>query len=73
MMDVHKNLLKALSQTNYWGALTALRDEMIKNWNQQGSTGETEFQYLSNALKKDGKIEGIKAFLDSIELTNTNQ
>ena len=70
MTDTNKNLLKALSRTNYWGALLALREEMIGNWKEQGITGTTEFEYLANALRKDGKIEGVNALLMSIENMN---
>ncbi len=70
MNDTHKKMLASLARTNHWGALLALRDTLLVQWQEQGGSGATEFEYLSNALRRDGKIEGVNAFIQSIENMN---
>lgn len=61
------SLLHQLSIGREYEAMRRLADDMIANWTNQVSTGETEFQYLKNALERDGKIMGLRALLNEIE------
>lgn len=70
MNESHKAQLRALSKNNMWGALCALVDTLVAQWQVQSGTGATEFEYLKSNLLRDGKIEGVKALLTSIENMN---
>ncbi|MBU0579482.1 hypothetical protein KJ628_05970, partial [Patescibacteria group bacterium] len=61
------DLLKNLRTSQTWLALAALRDNMTINWQHSVSTTSTEWGYISESLKKDGRIEGVLAFLREIE------
>lgn len=67
MTDNQKNLLKKIAKSHEFDALVALRDDMLKNWHEQTGTGETEWDYLRSSLKRDGKIEGVNALIQTIE------
>lgn len=73
MNQKHISLLRSLWHSPTWDALVALRNDMLANWNEQRGTGETEFEYLRSCLARDGKIEGVNAFLASIELLNSQK
>lgn len=59
--------LKMLFRSPTWGALVALRDEMAQDYASGQSTTQTEWDYLSESLRNDGRKEGIMSFLKRIE------
>ena len=67
MNKSHEQFLSSFAKTNGFLSLISLRDALVKNWNDQKGTGDTEFQYLKSCLLRDGKIEGVNALIQSIE------
>ncbi len=67
-MDIRsKSLLKLLASSDTFEVLNDLATEMTFNWTTQRPAGQTEFEYLKSCLERDGKIDGVKAFLREIE------
>jgi hypothetical protein len=63
----YKNLLKLLAESEAFDAMKELTREMIWNWTEQRPAGRTEFEYLQNSFARDGKIDGVSAFIREIE------
>lgn len=61
-----KSQLKLLVSSPMFHALNRLADEMTLNWSGTISE-ETEFKYLKANFERDGKILGVKLFLQQIE------
>lgn len=70
LSETNRRQLQALSKSSYWGALVALQRELLEKWYRELGPGTDEFAYLRSNLLRDGKIEGVTAFLQSIEQTN---
>lgn len=59
--------LKELFRSETWKALLQLREDLVMKWSESRPNGTTEFDYLSQCLKRDGRIEGVGLFLSEIE------
>ena len=67
MIQSDKGKLKNLVVSDTYNTLIRLKEEMTANWNNQLPSGAKEFDYLRNALERDGKIQGVRAFIQEIE------
>jgi hypothetical protein len=50
-----------------WHTLVALKDELFASWAQSSPTSSTEWGFVHDSLKREGRIEGVMAFLKEIE------
>lgn len=61
-----KEKLKLLVVSPEMDALRSMASDMITNWNRTRLTGTTEFDYLRESFTRDGKIEGLTAFIQEL-------
>ena len=47
--------------------LRRMINELIDRWYKDVAIGETQFEYLRNSLKRDGKIEGLNELISEME------
>lgn len=59
--------LKAFVHSKLWGSFCNLADQMIRQWQNEPGRGETVDEYLITSLKRDGRVEGVRAFVAELE------
>ncbi len=67
MTSQEQALLKVLYMSKTWSAALSLMHDMIGNWQTSSSATKTEWDYMSESLRKDGRIEGFGMFVREIE------
>ena len=60
-------ILKSLWRTEVFKALESLAREMCLNWARQGNSKQSEWEFIRDSLDRDGKIQGVEAFLKQLE------
>lgn len=60
-------LIKRAVQDESWDAVMFVLDEHLKALNEEPVTGSNEFETLRSLHVKQGKIEGIKEFMEKLE------
>lgn len=56
-----------LVQSDYWESIEPFMDVLFKKWNSVPVKKENEFETIYELAKKEGKFEGVKEFINSIE------
>lgn len=65
---------RALWQSSHWEALQEVVDKFISKLILEQPTSENMDAYLMSALRRDGKIEGLRMLIKEIEsLANKNE
>lgn len=59
--------LKILVESEHWDVIHILFDTISKKWNNIPIKGETEWETLWNVAEKQGKIDGVREFINSLE------
>jgi len=59
--------LKMLVQEENWNSIEPFAELLIKKWNSIPVKEDTEFQTMWNVAYAQGKIDGVKEFINSIE------
>ncbi len=67
MDNLLKQKLKRLIESSDWDVIYAFQARMVEKWNKDEVKADSEFQTLWNLAKREGKIEGLKEFLDGGE------
>jgi len=50
-----------------WKLLVALKDELFDQWNKSAPSTFSEWHFLHDSLKRQGRIEGVMVLLKEIE------
>lgn len=58
----------ALFQSSHWETLQTYVNETIEKLSRELPTGDTVDSYALAALKRDGRVEGLRLLLKDIEL-----
>ena len=65
--------LKMLIGSEHWDVIPVLFEEVIKKWNDVPVKGETEWETLWSVAEKQGKIDGLREFINNCEeIANEN-
>lgn len=65
--------LQQLVKSEYWDAIPIFVDIVVEKWNNEPVKNDTEWLTLWAVAEKQGKIEGLKEFINSCEkLTHEN-
>lgn len=67
MDSITKKQLKMLVRNDYWGSVTLFMEHLFEIWQKTPIKSEDEFNTLWNVAKREGKIEGVKEFINSLE------
>ena len=67
MLEVNKKKLKLLLKDDKFDALLSYANETIDQWHDENVIGTNEFDTLKLLFTKQGKIDGLKAFLAGLE------
>ena len=59
--------IKQFLQDERFNSVISLSKELMDKWGGESCKDETEFQTIWNLAKKEGKIEGLKAFFDNLD------
>lgn len=64
--DQQKSSLKSLLQSPQWKIVEAIEDEYLKMITMDSSIRETTDETLKETYIKEGKVQGIKAFVQEL-------
>lgn len=67
MDNLTKQKLKRLVSHSDWEVIYPFMAFIIERWNKQELKTDDQFNTLWNYAKRDGKIEGMKEFIDAVE------
>jgi hypothetical protein len=67
MDAILKAKLKRLVQNGDWEVIYAFKAFMIELWNKQEIKRDDQFNTVWEVAKRDGKIEGLNEFINSVE------
>lgn len=67
MDKITERQLKMLVENQNWDAIRIFAEVIIKKWHNVPVKRESEFETLWNCALQEGKIEGVRELLDSIE------
>lgn len=67
MDKIQEKRLRMLVQSEFWSSIEPFMEILIKKWNDVPVKGESEFETIYNLAAKEGKIEGVREFIRSIE------
>ena len=59
--------LKVMLSEKGYDMLCELRDKVIRRWNDQTVSGQDAFQTLRAVHRKEGKVEGLVEFFETLE------
>lgn len=64
--------LRLLVESDKWDAIEPFVDKIVEKWNKVEVKRESEFETLWELAKREGKIEGVREFISSIEEIASN-
>lgn len=67
MTNIDKKKLKMLIGTSEWETVYPFMDFMFEKWHDFPLKADTDFQTLWNLAYQQGKIEGVKEFINNLE------
>ena len=67
MDTLTKRKLKMLVESEHWDVIHLLFAEVSKKWNNEPVKNDTEWLTLWAVAEKQGKIDGVREFINSIE------
>lgn len=67
MDKVTQRKLKMLVESEHWDVVVVLFEELSKKWNNVPVKSETEWETLWSVAEKQGKIDGVREFINSCE------
>jgi hypothetical protein len=67
MDKITQRKLKMLVETKEWEVIYTFVDKIVEKWNAVPVKGETEWETLWNVAEKQGKIDGLKEAINSLE------
>lgn len=59
-------------ESDKWDAIEPFVDKIVEKWNKVEVKRESEFETLWELAKREGKIEGVREFISSIEEIASN-
>ena len=66
LTDQQKSVLKSLLQSPQWKIVEEIEDEMIRQITINSSIRETTDETLKETYIKEGRVQGIKAFIQEL-------
>lgn len=69
MDSIIRAKLKRLVESSDWEVIYSFQALMEDKWNRNRLKGESEYETVCNVVERDGKINGLKEFLEGIEQT----
>jgi hypothetical protein len=67
MDKITRKKLKLLVEQPEWDVVYVVFEEVIRKWNNVPVKGETEWETLWNVAEKEGKKDGLREFINSLE------
>ena len=67
MDKITRKKLKLLVEQPEWDVVYVVFEEVIRKWNNVPVKGETEWESLWNVAEKEGKKDGLREFINSLE------
>ena len=67
MDKITERQLHMLVKSDNWDSIHNFVEVIIKKWNNVPIKAEDEFNTLYNLAHRDGKIEGLREFINSLE------
>ncbi len=67
LTTLDKTRIKHIMKTDEWDSVLRFFAYKLEKWLDEEITGENEFQTLKNLHKNQGKVEGLKEFMDQME------
>lgn len=67
MDSILKKQLKRLIEHSDWEVIYAFQSKTVENWNKEEVKADTEFETIWNLAKREGKIEGLREFINNAE------
>jgi len=71
LSESEKSQLRDLIQSGRWNLITMLAEDFCKRLRDNPTIGTSEWELVRETLRREGQIEGVKAFLQ--ELFNSLQ
>ena len=62
-----KSALKRLQEDAGWEIIVRLYAEQMREWQEEEIVGQDSFQELRMLHKRQGKVEGLRSFIEKIE------
>lgn len=57
----------SLYKSSQWKTLVKLKDELFASWINASPSSSSEWSFISEGLKREGRMEGLMIFLKEIE------
>ena len=67
MDKITRKKLKLLVEQPEWDVVYVVFEEVIRKWNNVPVKGETEWETLWNVAEKEGKNDGLREIINSLE------
>lgn len=67
MDKITRKKIKLLVEQPEWDVVYVVFEEVIRKWNNVPVKGETEWETLWNVAEKEGKKDGLREFINSLE------
>jgi hypothetical protein len=66
MMDIEKAFVKGLVQSTQWKVIEHYAEELIKKIKEEPKIKDNEWDTLKTTLQDEGRIQGIRQFIQEL-------